>query len=361
MQQPLAPLAPFAPFAPRSGLAALADAPGGAALRRTGRMIVAALAALASFAPMQAAVAQAPVGRDWPTRPLRLVVPFPPGSGVDIVSRHVAPRLSEGLGQPVVIDNRGGAGGVVGAEVAAKSPADGYTLLMGTAGILTVVPALTKVNYNVQRDFAPVSVVASVPSALVVHPSLPVKTVRDLVALARARPGSINYASTGNGTLPHLAAEFLRLRASIDIVHVPYKGSAPAITDLLGGQVEMFFANMLSAMPHVTSGRLRAVAVSSVKRSPVLPAVPTMIEAGYPDFEASTWFGLLAPSGVPPEIVQRLHAEVVKLLAGKELQQRLGSEGAVAVGNTPSEFAAYIRSETDKWTRVVKAAQIRAE
>lgn len=319
------------------------------------------VAALAAFVPMQAAFAQAPVGRDWPARPLRLVVPFPPGSGVDIVSRHVAPRLSEGLGQPVVIDNRGGAGGVVGAEVAAKSPADGYTLLMGTAGILTVVPALAKVNYNVQRDFAPVSVVASVPSVLVVHPSLPVKTVRDLVALARARPGSINYATTGNGTLPHLAAEFLRLRASIDIVHVPYKGSAPAITDLLGGQVEMFFANMLSAMPHITSGRLRAVAVSSAKRSAVLPAVPTMIEAGYPDFEASTWFGLLAPSGVPPEILQRLHAEVVKLLAGKELQQRLASEGAVVVGNTPAEFAAYIRSETDKWTRVVKAAQIRAE
>jgi tripartite-type tricarboxylate transporter receptor subunit TctC len=185
--------------------------------------------------------------------------------------------------------------------------------------------------------------------------------VRDLVALARARPGSINYASTGNGTLPHLAAEFLRLRASIDIVHVPYKGSAPAITDLLGGQVEMFFANMLSAMPHITSGRLRAVAVSSAKRSAVLPSVPTMIEAGYPDFEASTWFGLLTPSGVPAEIVQRLHAEVVKLLAGRELQQRLASEGAVAVGNTPAEFAAYIRSETEKWTRVVKAAQIRAE
>ncbi|MFN9154435.1 MAG: tripartite tricarboxylate transporter substrate binding protein [bacterium] len=321
-------------------------------------MIVGALAAVM---PIQNAVAQAPVGRDWPTRTLRLVVPFPPGSGVDIVSRHVAPRLSEGLGQPVVIDNRGGAGGVVGAEVAAKSPADGYTLLMGTAGILTVVPALAKVNYNVQRDFAPVSVVASVPSVLVVHPSLPVKTVRDLVALARVRPGSINYATTGNGTLPHLAAEFLRLRASIDIVHVPYKGSAPAITDLLGGQVEMFFANMLSAMPHVTSGRLRAVAVSSAKRSAVLPAVPTMIEAGYPDFEASTWFGLLAPSGVPAEIVQRLHAEVVKLLAGRELQQRLASEGAVAVGTTPTEFAAYIRSETEKWTRVVKAAQIRAE
>ena len=326
--------------------------------RHASRMMALGLMASASIPP---ALAQAPAVRDWPTRSIRLVVPFPPGSGVDIVSRHVAPRLSEGLGQPVVIDNRGGAGGVVGAEVAAKSPADGYTLLMGTAGILTVVPALAKVNYNVQRDFAPVSVVASVPSVLVVHPSLPVKTVRDLVALARARPGSINYATTGNGTLPHLAAEFLRLRASIDIVHVPYKGSAPAITDLLGGQVEMFFANMLSAMPHITSGRLRAVAVSSAKRSAVLPAVPTMIEAGYPDFEASTWFGLLAPSGVPPEIVQRLHAEVVKLLAGKELQQRLGSEGAVAVGNTPSEFAAYIRSETEKWTRVVKAAQIRAE
>jgi tripartite-type tricarboxylate transporter receptor subunit TctC len=292
---------------------------------------------------------------------VRLVVPFPPGSGVDIVSRHVAPRLSEGLGQPVVVDNRGGAGGVVGAEVAAKSPADGYTLLMGTAGILTVVPALSKVNYNVQRDFAPITVVASVPSVLVVHPSLPVRNVRDLVSLARNRPGTINYATTGNGTLPHLAAEFLRLRASIDIVHVPYKGSAPAITDLLGGQVEMFFANMLSAMPHITSGRLRALAVSSPKRSAVLPGVPTMIEAGFPEFEASTWFGLLAPSGTPAEIVQRLHAEVVKLLAGRELQQRLASEGAVVVGSSPAEFAAYIRSETEKWTRVVKAANIRSE
>jgi tripartite-type tricarboxylate transporter receptor subunit TctC len=351
MQQRLAPDRDPAPRACRPAR----PVPG-----HSGRMMVLGLIASAS-ACVPVVHAQAPAARDWPTRSIRLVVPFPPGSGVDIVSRHVAPRLSEALGHPVVVDNRGGAGGVVGAEVAAKSPADGYTLLMGTAGILTVVPALAKVNYNVQRDFAPVSVVASVPSVLVVHPSLPVKTVRDLVALARSRPGTINYATTGNGTLPHLAAEFLRLRASIDIVHVPYKGSAPAITDLLGGQVEMFFANMLSAMPHVTSGRLRAVAVSSVKRSPVLPAVPTMIETGYPDFEASTWFGLLAPSGVPPEIVQRLHAEVVKLLAGKELQQRLGSEGAVAVGNTPSEFAAYIRSETEKWTRVVKAAQIRAE
>ena len=349
-------------LAPDRGPAPRACRPARPVPGHSGRMMVLGLIASASAsASVPVAHAQAPAARDWPTRSIRLVVPFPPGSGVDIVSRHVAPRLSEALGQPVVVDNRGGAGGVVGAEVAAKSPADGYTLLMGTAGILTVVPALAKVNYNVQRDFAPVSVVASVPSVLVVHPSLPVKTVRDLVALARSRPGTINYATTGNGTLPHLAAEFLRLRASIDIVHVPYKGSAPAITDLLGGQVEMFFANMLSAMPHVTSGRLRAVAVSSVKRSPVLPAVPTMIEAGYPDFEASTWFGLLAPSGVPPEIVQRLHAEVVKLLAGKELQQRLGSEGAVAVGNTPSEFAAYIRSETEKWTRVVKAAQIRAE
>jgi tripartite-type tricarboxylate transporter receptor subunit TctC len=330
--------------------------------RHACRMRVLGLIVSASAAAsIPVAHAQAPAARDWPTRPVRLIVPFPPGSGVDIVSRHVAPRLSEGLGQPVVVDNRGGAGGVVGAEVAAKSPADGYTLLMGTAGILTVVPALAKVNYNVQRDFSPVSVVASVPSVLVVHPSLPVKTVRDLVTLARSRPGTINYATTGNGTLPHLAAEFLRLRASIDIVHVPYKGSAPAITDLLGGQVEMFFANMLSAMPHITSGRLRAVAVSSVKRSAVLPAIPTMIEAGYPDFEASTWFGLLAPSGVPPEILQRLHAEVVKLLAGKELQQRLASEGAVVVGNTPAEFAAYIRDETEKWTRVVKAAKIRSE
>jgi tripartite-type tricarboxylate transporter receptor subunit TctC len=299
--------------------------------------------------------------RDYPSRPVRIVVPFPPGSGVDIVTRYVTPRLAEALGQPVVIDNRGGAGGVVGAEIAAKSPADGYTLLMGTAGILTVVPFLSMVGYSVQRDFAPISVIASVPSLLVVHPSLPAKSVRELVATARSRPGAINYASTGSGTLPHLSAEFLKLRAGIDIVHVPYKGSAPAITDLLGGQVEMFFANMLSAIPHVASGRLRALAITSPKRSPALSSVPTMIEAGYAEFEASTWFGLLAPSGTAPEIVQRLHADVVKTLAGRELQQKLASEGALVVGNTPAEFAAYMRSETEKWSRVVKAARIQAD
>ncbi|MBC7779779.1 MAG: tripartite tricarboxylate transporter substrate binding protein [Proteobacteria bacterium] len=313
------------------------------------------------MATVTAVQAQPTSPRDYPVKPVRIVVPFPPGSGVDIVTRHIAPRLSDVLGQPIVLDNRGGAGGVVGAEIAAKSAPDGYTLLMGTAGILTVVPSLSKVSYNVQRDFAPISVVASVPSVLVVHPSLPAKSVRELVSVARSRPGVINYASTGSGTLPHLAAEFLKLGAGIDIVHVPYKGSAPAITDLLGGQVEMFFANMLSAMPHVTSGRLRALAVTSPKRSGALPGTPTMIEAGFPDFEAGTWFGLLAPSGVSSEIVQRLHQDMMKVLVGTELQQRLASEGALVVGNSPAEFAAYIRSETQKWARVVKAAKIQSE
>ena len=232
---------------------------------------------------------------------------------------------------------------------------------MGTAGLLTVVPSLSKVGYSVARDFAPISIVASVPSVLVVHPSLPANTVRELVTIAHKRPGAINYASTGSGTLPHLAAELLRLRTKIDIVHVPYKGSAPAITDLLGGQIEMFFANMLSAMPHVASGRLRALAVSSPQRSPALPAVPTMIESGFADFEASTWFGLLSPAGTPAEIVQRLHVELARVLAGRELQHKLAAEGAQVVGNTPAEFAAYLRSETEKWARVVKAARIQAE
>ena len=298
----------------------------------------------------------------YPSKPVRVIVPFPPGAGVDIVTRSVSPRLGELLGQQLIVDNRAGAGGILGAELAAKAPPDGYTLLMATAGILTVIPNMnSKAPYSVERDFVPVTLIASVPSMLVVHPSLPAKSVKELVALARSKPGAINYASTGNGTLPHLAAELFKAQAKIDMVHVPYKGSAPALTDLLGGQVEVFFGNVLSVIPQVRSGTLRALAVTSVERMPVAPETPTLAQSGFPGFEAGPWFGLVAPAGTPREIVNRLHAEVVKTLRLPETQERLAGQGATTVGNTPDQFAAYIRTESAKWAKVLKASGVRAD
>lgn len=298
----------------------------------------------------------------YPAKPVRLIVPFPPGAGVDIVSRSVSGPLGKLLGQQVIVDNRSGAGGIVGGELAAKSPADGYTLLMGTAGMLTVVPHLNRnMPYSVERDFLPVSLVASVPSALVVHPSLPVRSVRDLVQLAKAKPGALNYASTGNGTLPHLAAEFFKAQANINMVHVAYKGSAPAITDLLSGQVEVFFGNMLSVVPHVASGRLRALAVTSLKSQAALPGVTTVAAAGYPGFEAGTWFGLLAPAGTTASVVSVLHAKVVETLGQADVRNRLAGRGATTIGNTPAQFATYIRSESEKWAGVLKRSGVKAD
>lgn len=298
----------------------------------------------------------------YPSKAVRVIVPFPPGAGVDIVTRAVSGRLGEALGQQLVIDNRAGAGGIVGAEVAAKAPPDGYTLFMGTAGILTVIPHMnSKAPYLPERDFAPVSLVASVPSMLVVHPSLPVKSVKDLIALARAKPGAINYASTGNGTLPHLAAEFFKTQAKVNMVHVAYKGSAPATTDLLGGQVEVFFGNVLSVIGQVKNGRLRALAVTSLQRQAVAPEVPTMAESGFPGFEAGTWFGLLAPAATPREIINRLHADIAKVVRLPDVQERLAGQGATTVGNTPEQFAAYIKSESAKWAHVLKTSGVRAD
>jgi tripartite-type tricarboxylate transporter receptor subunit TctC len=318
---------------------------------------VAALAALGSGAA--GAQTAAP---PYPVKPVRVVVPFPPGAGVDIVTRSVSPKLGELLGQQLIVDNRAGAGGILGAELAAKAQPDGYTLLMATAGILTVIPNMnSKTPYSVERDFVPVTLLASVPSMLVVHPSLPAKSVKELVALARAKPGAINYASTGNGTLPHLAAELFKAQAKIDMVHVPYKGSAPAVTDLLGGQVQVFFGNVLSVIEQVRSGKLRGLAVTSLERMPVSPAIPTLAQSGFPGFEAGTWFGLMAPAGTPREIVSRLHAEVVKTLRLPETRERLAGQGATTVGNTPDEFGAYIRSESAKWAKVLKASGVRAD
>ena len=298
----------------------------------------------------------------YPTKLLRLIVPFPPGAGVDIVSRTVMPRLSEVLGQQIIIDNRAGAGGIIGAELAAKSANDGYTILMATAGMLTIIPHMqSKLPYSVERDFIPVSLVASVPSMLVVHPSLPVRTVHDFVTLARNRPGVINYASTGNGTLPHLAAEFLRIQAKVKLVHVAYKGSAPAMTDLLGGEVEIFFGNVLSVLPMVNAGRLRALAVTSLQRQSVSPKVPTVAESGFPGFEVVTWFGLMLPGATQRDIVVKLQNEMIKVTKLPDIQEKLSVQGASTIGNTSEQFAAYIKTESDKWAKVLKVSGIKIE
>ena len=296
----------------------------------------------------------------YPVKVVRVIVPFPPGAGVDIVTRIVVPRLSESMGQAFVVDNRGGAGGIVGTEIAAKAPPDGYNLYVGGTALI-VTPLMGKVPFAA-RDFAPISRIASVPFILVVHPSMPVKSLRDLIALARAKPGAINYASTGNGTTPHLTTELFRQVAKIEITHVPYKGSAPALTDVLGGHVEMFFCNMLSATPHVSSGRLRALAVSSLQRSPVAPQVPTVAESGFPNFETVTWFGLMAPAGVPEHVVTKLHSEVVKALRRGDVQAELASQGASAmIDKGPGEMANYIKSETEKWGKVINALGLKAQ
>ncbi|MGZ5091398.1 MAG: Bug family tripartite tricarboxylate transporter substrate binding protein [Burkholderiales bacterium] len=317
-----------------------------------------AACACATFLPA-AAFAQTATP-PYPVKVVRVIVPFPPGAGVDIVTRIVVPRVAESLGQSFVVDNRGGAGGIVGTEIAAKAPADGYNLYVGGTA-LVVTPLMGKVPYAA-RDFAPISRMAQVPFVLVVHPTMPVKSLRDLIVLARAKPGAINYASTGNGTTPHLTTELFRQVAKIDITHVPYKGSSPALTDLLGGHVDMFFCNMLSATPHVTSGRLRALAVSSLKRSPIAPQVPTVAESGFPNFETVTWFGIMAPAGVPEHVVTKLHSEVVKALRRTDVQAELAGQGASPmIDKGPDEMASYIKAETEKWGKVLGSLGLRAQ
>ena len=286
-------------------------------------------------------------------------MPFPPGSGVDLITRIVVPRASELLGQSFVVDNRGGAGGILGTEVAVKAPADGYNLYVGGSALI-VTPLTTKVSYS-YRDFAPISRLASVPFIVVVHPSMPVKSLKDLIALARAKPGAINYASTGNWTSPHLSTELFKREARIDITHVPYKGSNPALIDLLGGHVDMFFCNMLSATPYVVSGKLRALAVTSLQRSPATPQVPTVAESGFPNFETVTWFGMFAPVGVPDHVGAKLHPEITKALRRPDVQKELATQGATAmIDGGPDELAAYLRSQTEKHAKLIRILGVKA-
>jgi len=291
----------------------------------------------------------------YPDKPIRVIVPVPAGGTPDVVARMVSPGLSALLGQQLVIDNRGGAGGLIGAELAAKAAPDGYTLFFSSPGSLTILPHMhKKVEYDTLRDFAPVSLVASGPFLLITHPSVPVKTVKDLIALAKAQPGKLNYASAGSGAANHLAMELFKSLAAVDITHVPYKGAPQAVTDLIGGSVNLMFNSIPPVIQHIRAGRLRLLAVSSAKRSPQLPDVPTVSEAGVPGYEFTTWFGLLAPARTPPAILARLNAELVKVVHAPEMKAQLEIQGYDPVGGTPQEFSAFIRAENAKYAKLVR-------
>jgi len=296
----------------------------------------------------------------YPSKPVRLIVPFAAGGNTDIVARAVAQKLAESLGQQVVVDNRGGAGGVIGTELAARASSDGYTLLMVSASHV-INPGLRKLPYDTAKDFTAISIVADVPVILVVHPSLPVKTVPQLVALAKARPGQLNCASGGSGTTAHLAAELLKSAAAINFAHIPYKGVGPALVDLLGGQVQMMFSAMPSVMPHVRQGRLRALGIAAAQRSPALPDLPTIREAGIPGVDANVNFALLAPAATPKEIIARLNGEVGKILRMPEVRERMLSEGAVPVGNSAEEATRFLAVEIARWGKVTKALGLRPD
>jgi len=298
----------------------------------------------------------------YPARPIRMIVPFPAGGGSDTMGRVVGQKLGERLGQQMVVDNRPGAGGSIGADAVAKAPPDGYTLLLGSTSEVAQYPNVNpKIPYNPQRDFAPISLVGNVPLVLVAHPSLPVKSVKDVIALARSRPGEINFSSAGNGSTTHLAVELLVLTTGIKMTHVPYKGSPPAVTDLVAGNVQLGIPTMPAALPFVRAGRLRALGVSTAKRASVLPAVPTLQEAGVKGYDTALWTGILAPTGTPAAILSRLHAEIVKVLELADVREALARQGAEPASSTPAQFAAYIESELARWARVVQQANVRAD
>jgi len=311
------------------------------------RVAFAALALLAS-------VPREPLAQDYPTRPVRLVVPFSPGAGTDAISRILAQKMSESLGQQIVVDNRPGAGGTIGTEIVAKAAPDGYTLLFSPASFAINPGLYRKLSFDTEKDFVPISVVASLPVVLAVEASVPARSVAELVALAKARPGQLTIASAGNGTVFHLTAEMFKQAAGIDLVHVPFKGGAPAIAALVGGQVNMAFETSLTVQPHVKSGRLRALAVASARRAAVLPDVPTLADAGYPGILAENWYGMYVPAGTPRDISARLYAELTRAAASPDVREKLGAQGAEIRENTPEQSAAFVRAEMAKWAKVIK-------
>ena len=306
------------------------------------------------------ALTAATAAQDYPAKPVRLIVPFPPGGSNDVVGRLIATQLSERLGKQVIADNRTGAGSVVGTELAANAPKDGYTILIVSLAH-TVNPWLYKLPYDPIKAFAPVALLASGTNVLVVNPELPVKSVKELIALAKEKPGQLQYASSGVGSFPHLGAELFKLAAGVDILHVPFRGGGPAIIDLVGGHTKVMFSNLLVAMPHIRSGKLRALAVGGTKRNAALPDVPTVAEAGVPGYEAANWWGIVAPAGTPAVIVEKLHKEISVLQDSAEVKQRFSTEGAEIVRMSSAGFGDFMVKEMSKWERVVKERGIKAE
>ena len=294
------------------------------------------------------------LAQSYPAGPVRVVVPFPAGGGVDSMGRIVAQKLSEALGKQFVVDNRGGANGMVGSELVAKSPKDGYTLLVNGANFVTTPSLYRKVTYDPLREFDPVSLVSLAPNVLVAHPSLQASSVKQLIAIARARPGEVNYAGSGSGSTPHLAAELFKFMTRTEMVHVPYRGTGPAIAGLLSGEAGIMFMPALPAVPHVKSGRLKALAVTSASRLPALPQLPTVAESGLPGYESSQWYALMAPAGTPPEILDALNRTVAAFMHAPEMRSRMTDSGSVAVGSSREELAQHLRSELDKWARVIR-------
>ena len=315
------------------------------------------------FAAVLLALGLAPaLAQNYPAKPIRVLIAQAPGSATDVISRVVGNRLSEALGQPIVVEARPGAGGAVGTEAAARSAPDGYTLFMANNSTHGSNPALyPKLPYDAVNDFAPISMVASVPYVLVVEPALPVNSVKELIALAKSRPGKMNYASAGNGSTHQFCAELLKSSAGIDLVHIPYKGSPPGITALMAGEVSLMFANLTDIGSQIRGGKVKPLAVTTLKRAELLASVPTMVEAGVPDFEITSWFGLLAPAGTPAPVVARLNAEVVKVLAREDVRATLGAQGLNVASSSPEQFAAHIKSEIARFTRIARTAGIKAE
>ena len=304
----------------------------------------------------------APATTNYPTKPIRLVITYPPGGNTDLVGRAIGQKLTETWGQQVIVDNRGGAGGVLGTVIAKQAAADGYTLLLGTSAGMVLNPLLmSKVPYDPLHDFAPVSLVIVLPQLLVVHPGLAARSIKEFITLAKAKPGQLNFGSSGVGTPNHLGGEMLKAMAGINIVHVPYKGGAASITDLIAGQVQLVISSAPSVVPHVRSNRLRAIAIGSARRTPALPEVPTVAESGVPGYEYTTWYGIFVPAKTPPAIVTKLNAEIVRMLAEPQLSQRFQSQGGDPSSSTPAQLTAYMKQETERWARVIKTANIRIE
>jgi tripartite-type tricarboxylate transporter receptor subunit TctC len=306
-------------------------------------------------------VGGAAFAQSYPTAPVRVIVPFPPGGGVDGAGRLISQKLAEALGKQFVVDNRPGANGMIGSELAARSAKDGYTLMVNGANFVTTPSLYSKVAYDPVRDFEPVALIALAPNVLVVHPSLPVKSVKELIALARARPGQVNFAGSGSGSTPHLAAELFNTLAKVRMVHVPYRGTGPAIVGLMSGEASVMFMPTTNAVPLIKARRLRALAVTSRERVPAMPELPTVAESGLKGFESSQWYGMLAPAGTPADVLDLLNAHIAKIMRAPDMRSRMAGEGLVAVGSSRGEFAAHIKSELAKWAKVIRASGARVD